>query len=275
MAASFPKAVRFNPYPKQWRLPGDKTPSRQHLPAIKGAARRCIAQALTVGGISPAIDSKIDRLPSEGMLQALNPLRQNYLSFTAYSLKQMVAAGTVSAETAWTLFYGEWDKIEEVEEGNFIGMRKAFVDKARADGNSGVDLQRFEFLARGGEAGLAQYERYQEWAGKLVFDEKSCKDMPEAVKEEYRKALWLEMRLIEGQVGIRGLNNDIGVFMCRNGGGAYYDSYNFEPHRVIEGSIDIYNKGMTEQTGEPIDATIKAEIGHWMFGLLALSYSWV
>jgi hypothetical protein len=257
--------IRISPYPTRWRLPGDKTPSRQQLPAIAGIARKCIAHALTYHEIPPNIDAKIDALPSEEKLEELNPLQRDYLSFTVYNLKHMVAAGTISAETAWTLFFGEWGKVGEVEEGSFAGMRQTFMKNIREDVGDlakEMDLLHFEFYARAGEAGLAQFERFNQWAENLIFDKETCKDMKNAVKDEYRKALWLEMRIIEGSIGLGDLNDDVQEFELSKYSGVYKHK-----KRGIGAVIDVFN-------GWGIDIIIKAEMGHWMFGLFPI-HRWV
>ncbi|MBU0687517.1 MAG: HEAT repeat domain-containing protein [Candidatus Margulisbacteria bacterium] len=293
-ATWLPRSPQFNPYPSRFRLPGERTPARQQLPAIEGNVRRCIAHALTFHEIPQNVDALIDRLPSAKKLLGLNALRRDYLSFTVYSLKQMVAARTISANTAWSLFFGEWKSIEEVEEGNFIGMRRAFmrrtydtlaeemgpgfIDSQRKqhfeNERGEVDLLRFEFLARGGEAGLAQYERYSRWAENLIFFEDSCKDMSAGIREEYRKALWLEMRIIEGQVRINGLNDDIRVLNINDKeNGQYWDDCNY--FRGVCASIDIFKQRFGEQKGGSVDSTIKAEVGHWLFAVFNRKYTWV
>lgn len=275
MASILNRAIARNPYPTNYRLPGDKTLSRQHLPPIEGTVRKCIAHALTFHGIPQAIDRLIDNLPSEERLLKLDPIQRDCLSFTVYSIKQMAAAGTISAETAWSLFYGEWGKICNVARGNFRGERKAFVRRARKfirEDNfpKGLSLQEFEFYARAGEAGLAQYERYHRWAKNLAFDEYACKGMDETLRNEYRKALWLEMRIIEGQVGISGLNEDVGKFILSDIEGGY----DREDGSAVKGSINVYKKSVSEQSGSSLDSTLKAEIGHWMFDPLEAKYGW-
>jgi len=269
----FARAVARNPWPTKWRLPGHRIDTGR---PIEGTARRCIVHALTFHEIPRHIDTLICTLPSEKVLQRKNPIQRDYLSFTVYSLKQMVAAGTISADTAWSLFYGEWGKINNVIKINFKNQRKALIRQVRkliGEDNlpKGLSLQEFEFYARAGRAGLAQYERYGKWAKNIIFDRSTCKDMQKAVKSEYRKALWLEMRIIEGQVGMRGLNDDIGKFILSNTEGTYESIDN----RSIKCSIDIYRKEISEQAGSPIDTTIKAEIGHWMFDLLMFMSGWV
>ena len=242
-------------YPKRWRLPGDQTPSRQHLPAVNGKMKEKIVFDLNFHGVSPRADDWIDRLPEEAELESLNPLRRSYLSFTLYSLKQMMAAGTISAETAQFLFSSEWERIEAVE-GNeaFRGMRVAFNQQLRSligddETSRGMSLLQFEFYARAGVAGLKQFERFSPWAASLIFDE-AAKELTPEQKEEYRKALWLEMRLIEERTGLPGLSKDLARFELSQT--AVHDS------GKIACEIDLANYS-------PIDCHIKAEIGHWQY----------
>ncbi len=191
-----------NIYPTNYRLPGEKSPWRMKLPVIEGTARRNIAHALTWHGIPRGIDSLIESLPQESEITALNPLGRKYLSFTVYSLKQMVAAGTVSPETAWTLFNMEWNGIgkEAICHENFDQRRGDFFNNLQLslnNKNAPVNLTEFEFWARAGKAGLEQLERYEQWAKNLIFVRKGFKQLGDGIKAEYRKALWLEMRLAE------------------------------------------------------------------------------
>jgi hypothetical protein len=263
------RAVVNSPYPKRWKLPGD---NRQRTQArVLSGARAVIVHSLTYHGIPPRIDKLIDDLPSERRLKALPQPRRDYLSFTVYSLKQMVAAGTVSAETAWGLFNWSWNRIGEVSDENFKGMREAFFRETLRHSNPVIsekpDLLRFEFYARAGEAGLAQYERYGEWATKLVFSSTT----PEHLKDEYRKALWLEMRIIEDRMGVSSLNEDVRQFVFDIRG-----EHNSDRNEV-RGSISLFNESACHPLGRAIDATIKSEIGHWLldrFDILKLASNW-
>jgi hypothetical protein len=124
----------------------------------------------------------------------------------------------------------------------------------------GMDLLKFEFWARAGKAGLGQYERFGQFAQNLVFDEKTCREMREVVREEYRKALWLEMRIVEDMVGLKGLNEDVGKFIL--GDGAYYHL----DKRAIEGWV-----AATPWRGkEGVGSTLRAEIIHWLTALVAI-----
>ncbi|MFH1386220.1 MAG: HEAT repeat domain-containing protein [bacterium] len=244
----------------KYRLPGYRG-GPNSLIEVNGVARRNILHALTFHAVSPSrLDYYIEEvLPAEDSLQSLNPLRRAYLSFTVYSIKQMVVAGIVNADTAWSLFYGEWGKIERVEEGTFKGMREAFYRDLhlvrQPDEPPPPDLLQFELLARAGQAGQAEYGRYTVWAQQLTFDTESCKNMSEAVKDEYRKALWLEMRLIESRVGMKKINvRDVDAF----------DFSTSEPRHCgskTTACISLFESFST------VDSIIKAEIGHWMFSL--------
>jgi HEAT repeat protein len=272
MATIFNRPLNLNPYPVKWRLPGHKTNVGTRLEQV---AQRTIVHALTYHEIPPNIDAKIDALPSEESLQALNPLQKDYLSFTVYSLKQMVATGTIAAETAWTLFNAEWGKIRTVKESSFSNMRKAFFNRTLMEltkefgesqvRNNGqglfinsageIDLLAFEFYARAGEEGLAQYEKFSEWSQNLSVYSSTENEMSTAVKSEYRKALWTEMRIIEGQVGINcNINSKVQSFVWQLNNGAYSEG------RIIKGSINAF----AGREGRAIDAIIKAEIGHAM-----------
>ena len=257
-----------NHYPLNFRLPGEKTPGRMKLPAIEGTARRCIVHALTWHGIPRWIDNEIAKLPSEKEILALNPLSRKYLAFSVYSLKQMVAAGTIKPETAWTLFGMEWTgvKQEPIFHKSFVQRRADFFSSLQASldkKEAPPDLLEFEFWARAGKAGLEQFQRYFQWAEKLIFIRKGFRRLGEGIKEEYRKALWLEMRLGEDQLGSRGLNKDIGRMILLKDG-----AYFFKRRRTIGMTISLRSE-------EGLDSTIKAEMGHWLFELLAFKAPWV
>jgi len=259
--------VKLNPYPKKYKLPGYSASAGENLQEIDGSARKSIVHSLTFYEIPWDIDAKIDMLPSSQELDAIDDIQKAYLSFTVYDLKQMVAERTISAETAWSLFYVEWGNIKEVTEDNFKGMREAFymnIEK-RENHNRKLSLLEFEFYAKAGEAGLAKYSRYYKWSERLIFDEGTCIGMSEAVKDEYRKALWLEMRLIEEQVGFSNIYADIGKFIFNVETGEYRSQDN----TAFKGSIDLFSKKkISAQSGWSIDSTIKAEMGHWVFDSL-------
>ena len=242
---------------------------------IGGVVRRNIVHALTYHELPPEIDARIDKLPDEAQLLELRLIQRDYLSFTVYSLKQMVASGTISAETAWNLFDHEWEKAPLVVEGNFKLARAHFFKEAgKSPGNKKSSLLEFEFYARAGKAGLDQSERFQPWATQLDFFEPAADGksrgrfkvelFEEPVKEEYRKAIWLEMRGIEQAVGIRRLNFDVSTF----GYHPYHGSYNYQYNKVVC-AIDLYTD-QEMQLGHSIDAYIRAQIGHWMFGAFML-----
>ncbi|MBN3032631.1 MAG: hypothetical protein JW873_00870 [Candidatus Saganbacteria bacterium] len=234
------------------------------MPQIEGLVRRNIVHALTFHEIPPQIDKKLAQLPPEDQLLNLNGGQKAYLSFTVYSLKQMVAVGTISAETAWTLFDQEFRKTATINEINFQrGREELFRQVKSIRGEGQMSLLEFEFCARAGRAGLDQYQGFQLWASSLRF----LNLLDEPLKDEYRKALWLEMRLIERRVGIRSLNSDITDFGCLSGRGDYSDY-----EKIVLCAIDLYDTAGNSVT-MPIDSFIKAEIGHWMFGPLGLSYN--
>ncbi|MBN2057684.1 MAG: hypothetical protein JW782_02690 [Candidatus Saganbacteria bacterium] len=261
-------------WPTYYRLPGDKTPSRAHLPAIKGVARSSIVHALTFHALPFQVDRVIDGLPATEQLDSLPELGKQYLSFSVYALKQMVAAGAISANTAWNIFSHDLVRASLVDEGNYSETRRDFLREAfnlsvRGDGLADISdngLLLFEFLARAGQAGLAQFNKFSDWSQQLVFDEETCRDLSEPVRDEYRKALWLEMRLIERQIGLPAFNADLEKFSLGSPGGLYKDN-------SITGSVDIfkvYDLNYNAEAGLPVDSIIKAEIGHWMFGRLGL-----
>jgi len=271
-AISFP-SNNFNPYPNKYLLPGDTTcrfdeeaEECQGKAALKGS-QASIVHALTYHGLPPNIDYLIDTLPSNEEITSLSSTQKDFLSFTVYSLKQMVAAGTVSAETAWSLFYWQLNSIERVEEDNYSGMRHAFMQevymRTAAEGREAVsktpDLLLFEFYARAGEAGIAQFERYESWAeGLTSYTE------PEGLKEDYAKALWLGMRITEGQYGYGAMNRDITQFdiSCYNEG-----RYFSREEVIVWAGVDLeYNNS----TASPIDFTMLGEMGHWMFDFAVL-----
>ncbi|MFH1826400.1 MAG: hypothetical protein ABH823_03830 [bacterium] len=291
----FGRQMAFNKYPTRWRLPGHQTEKGQQ---IRGIARNCIVHALTYHELPSNIDSKISKvLPRERDLDALNAVRRDYLSFTVYSIKQMVAAGTISADTAWSLFEGEWGEVNKVTRNSYEVMRRVFWQKTLHglgeefgakklgelqekyfdDGRGEVDLLRFEFLARAGEAGLAQYERFAGWADAFQFDPVSCQKKSEPIRKEYRKAFWLEMAMIEHEHGVQGMNDDLGAFIFDLNEGEYYsfDENNEFGVPTIRGSIDIFRRRKSKQVGGAVDSTIKAEIAHCFFDTLHSGHAWV
>jgi len=275
---------RSGPFPNRYRLPGERIPERLHIAKLKGVVTRCITFELTYHGIPRDIDRLIERIPSEAMLAALKPMKNEYMSFTLYSLSHMLAAGTLSPEVAWTINNGELRKLikddNDITSKDYKGMRVAFLDQiiravSREVGKDeftklqskylsakegGLDLLKFEFWARAGKTGLDQYERFGQFTQNLVFDKKTCKEMREVVREEYRKALWLEMRIVEDMVGLKGLNEDVGKFIL--GDGAYYHLDN----RAIEGWV-----AATPWRGkEGVGSTLRSEIMHWLTALIAI-----
>ncbi len=264
----FNRAIQLNPYPVKWRLPGHNTDVGT---TIDGVARRGIVHALTFHEIPRGIDKLIDKkLPKEKELQALTQLQKDYLSFTVYSIKQMVAVGTISAETAWTLFNAEWGRAQQVEDSNFAGMRQGFwqgtynsLSREFGDMDE-ADLLRFEFLARAGKAGLAQYERYKEWTFNMVDGG--------VLREEYRKGVWLEKKMLEEKLGLSGLTKDIEAFELNREAGSF--KYNQDGWSVVEGSVDLFGKETSAQSGDAIDSCLKAEVGHWIFGFHRFNSRW-
>jgi hypothetical protein len=260
-------------FPTRYHLPGYR--GEADLQSVYGAGRRNILHALTFHAVPRNLDDLVENcLPPEEELSVLNPLRRAYVSFTVYSLKQMVAAGTIGPETAWSLFHGEWGRIGQVESGNFRGMRDAFYRDSHSRVQAGQplpDLRQFEFLARAGAAGLAKYERYAAWAQRLVFNTKDWPGMPEAVKEEYRRALWLEMRLIEDRVGCGIVKQAIEYFDYSRDDAQYHPAFN-----GITAGVDFPRSWFDHQHVNDIDGNIKikSEIGHWLFDGFCLSNNW-
>jgi hypothetical protein len=264
-------AIQFQPrklYPQICRLPGEKTPARLHLPEVGGTARRVITQGITWSGVTERTESEIASLAEERQIMGQNPLSRKYLAFTVYTIKQMTATGTISPEIAWTLFNMEWNGIqnEPICHENFIQRRADFFSSLKLTVNNKkapVDLLEFEFWARAGEAGQKQFQKYYKWAEKLIFVRRGFKQQGEGIQEEYRKALWLEMRMAEDQIGIRGLNKDLGRMILLKEG-----AYFFKKKRTIGTTISLRSK-------EGIDTTIKAEMGHWLLELLAFPAPWI
>ena len=249
--------------PHRWRLPGDMTDKKGRW-EIQGKARRSIAHALTYHGIPGRIDKFLHKLPSERSLKRLSSTKKAYLSFTVYSLKQMVAAGTVSPATAWGLFFREMEKIPNLDEIYVAEQKDAFFYNLQRDGlfdgqQKRMGLLQFEFFARAGEEGLRQFERFEEWSTELVFCGKEYLKLHPGIMLEYAKALWLEMRDIEGRSGITGLNLDVKKFTLQRKA-----EYNPGERNVL-GNVDLFNRLRSAQSGESIDSTMLAEIGHWHF----------
>ncbi|OGC06876.1 hypothetical protein A2526_05660 [candidate division WOR-1 bacterium RIFOXYD2_FULL_36_8] len=264
------KGSKYGSFPVRWKFPGDKTPSRQHLPEITGDARKTITHSLCYYGFPQNIDKKIDKLPSQEELNNLTSLGQHYISFTVYILKQMLAVGAIKPETAWMLFNWDFNNIQNqgVNKNNFEYMRNCFMLKVRSfvqesDLTQGKALVMFEFWARAGSAGLEKYEEYPQFKKELEFNPKEIEDSQ--LEEEYKKALWLEMRLMEDQVGIKGLNEELSIF--EDGYGNDYGEYNPEKNKITA-TINMFNRRKIIYEPKSIDSTIKAEIGHWMFRFL-------
>jgi hypothetical protein len=260
--------TRINNYPQTFRLVGDRTPSRLHLPLPQGTFNRAFLHAINWTGVVQDIDLRRAELPPEEKVMAQNPLTRKYLSFTIYNLLQMTTAGTISPEIAWTLFNMEWNGIkrEPVCHESFAQRRAEFFSNLQAGlslPKAPTDLLAFEFWARAGQAGLKQIERYFPWAGDMLFVRKNFRQLGEGIKDEYRKALWLEMRILEDQLGLGGLNKDIGRMILLKDG-----AYFFKKRRTIGLVISL-------KSPEPIESTIKAEMGHWMFELLSFREAWV
>lgn len=248
-----------NNYPDRYCLPGDRNCS---LSPVGGGVRQNIVHALTFYEIPPDVDYLIETLPTETELLALNPIQRDYLSFLVYTLKQMVAAGSISAEAAWTIFYGEWDNIGFVDEYNFAWHREELILSAESYYEGcccdWMPLLELEFCLRAGEVGLDQFERYSCWVASLVFDEDSTSDMPKVVRDEYRKALWLGMRTLEDQYELGRLNDDLGTFVFNDAKGFYHPSFN-----GLEGAVNVFEYSVSDQFGNSIDSTMLAELGHW------------
>jgi HEAT repeat protein len=284
----FNRKVALNPYPARWQLPGDLTPAHQKLHPINGKVQRSIVHALTYHEIPPAVDHFINQLPPEERLLSLDHTRRDYLSFTVLSLSEMVAVGTISAQTAWSLFYWQWGLIDKVTKDNFDTLRSDFWLRTYSDirdeiggaqmaglrtsffdnGCGGVDLLRFEFLARAGWAGLRRFEHYSSWRDKVVFSENGYRNwqMGAAVVDEYKKAAWLKMRQTEARVGIEGLNEEIRAIQLNTQGGFYLALEN-----AAVFTVDLFNQFASGILG----SSLTSEFGHWVFSSLAFHHSWV
>ncbi|MFH1542832.1 MAG: hypothetical protein ABIE84_07090 [bacterium] len=287
----FNRAIARNPYPARFRSPGNKTASLEHLTPIRGV-QASIVHALTWHEMPSEIDDKISQLLGIQNLGDHSQIQKDYLSFTVYSLKQMIGAGTISADTAWTLFFEEYEHLAVVVEDTFVGMRRAFlgrtlellehefgasrlealVNENCRNKEGFFDVRQFEFLLRAGEAGLAQYERYQKWSEAFTFNEEFGENVSEPLREEYKKALWLEMRTIESQLGQPSFNLDVEQFTLHRSVGRYVAG----SKKGVVGSVDLFQSSWSKQSGGSIDSTIKAEIGHWYFDLFCLPQNeWV
>lgn len=241
---SFEGFEKKDPYSTKYRLPGEKTPSARERKEVTGPVRKAIVQALTFHGISPHLDQFIEKLPPESVLWKLSKIQKSYLSFTVYILKQMVATGTISPKQAWILFYWQLKKIPQVNEGNYSYTRKIFWQNLRNIvkkdlPKKNMSLLEFEFYARAGKAGFAHFESFQKWSKDFKFyteiettEEKKkggwtirshsttegpCENLSEAEMDEYKKTLWLEMRILEDQYGVNGLQKEIDSFQCNQG----------------------------------------------------------
>lgn len=322
------RATQRGLYPNFVSLPGDL---RGTLPSILGTVRRNIAFDLCWHELLPAkgaplyrpsnrnfqqIDFVLERLPSEERLQGLNDVERDYLSYTVYGLKQMLASKAINANDAWDLFYSEWDKLDQgkITEESFDNVRESFLqdvfvreikstnaflyrlfidlscsqtftpelgelrdclETALSGASlrevsipSGKSLLLFELCLRAGvKVGLSQYEEYAEWSNSLEFQGERCSDMNEARRDERRKALWIEMRLIEERTGLSNFNSDVKFFVdSKKGqfvGGTDFFALN-HPNKVVA-TVNLF-----EWEG-PIDAILRAEIGHWLFAAFRLS----
>jgi hypothetical protein len=171
----------------------------------------------------------------------------------------MMASAAISAETAQFLFSNQWEQLENVTDNDsFQGMRLAFNQQVRSiigedENTHGLSLLQFEFYARAGVDGLNQFERFQTWSQALVIDNADAQISP-TLKDEYRKALWLEMRICEARTGLTGFSNDIKRFSVN--AEAIHDN------GIINCEIDLARNRL-------IDRDIKAEIGHWQYEPIA------
>lgn len=278
-------------YPLRYALPGDKRYSERNLAQLSGP-RAVIAHALTFHGLPAAIDDRIDRLPLDSELQELGPYQKCYISFLAYSLKQMVAAGTVRPEAAWDLFFRQWPEIKEsgqttMSDTDIICMREdllcGILENKRQDvtailiqeGNiSSNGLAKIEFIARAGKAGLSRFDSFSKWIQDFYFQGSGASMLPVSVRHEYRKALWLEMRILEAQLGCRIPKYDVAGFELSDDGYFHPKGDDGENSR-IQGSVDVFKKTTGSQNGRPVDSVIKAEIGHWMFEHYTCRGGWV
>jgi len=264
--------IRIAP-PRKWLLPGDLTPKGNRM-EIHGTARRAIAHALTYHGIPKNIDRCLNRLPSDIKLKMLSTPKKDYLAFLVYSLKQMVSVGTIRPETAWSLFYGEWENIHRLDE-EYIGPHtQAFYYRLQYDLEvpshvRRMDLLEFEFWARAGEAGLERLHEFDGWSKSVTFRRTRKHPMCDGIRQEYLKALWLEMRDIESRSGLGPVNENVSKFVF-NRSGWFRGGEN-----AVLASIELFNGVKGAQTGEAIDSTIKAEIGHWHLDPLDMYVDWI
>src|SRR3989339_11103 len=242
-------------FPKRWALPGFTQP-QPSAQALNGC-RANIVHALTYYGLPPQIDEKIEQLPPGTVLRNLGPAKQEFLSFSVYSLKQMTAGRTISPQTAWSLFNLSYHQLPSVTSDSFAVCQEAFIRQAAEAAGltvNGPDLLEIEFWLRAGEDGLSQFEQFHQWSEQLVM-----KRVPDHLKDSYRKALWLEMRIIEAQAGLGKMNDDIKVFTLSDEG-QYFGSTN-----EVRSAITLFNPAISSQFADAIDSSIKAEVGHWYF----------
>lgn len=265
LAIHKPKTITRGPqiWPVKYRIPGDLTRLDGRID-ISGPIRRTIIHDLFFHQIPNESDKIIDKLPPEESFQQLNPIQQHFLSFTLYSLKQMISAFTIDSTFGYALFFDVLEHIKKVTEQNLGNFRRSLVQKVRdniqeTDLTKDKSLLEFEFWARTDT--VLEIDKFNSWAQNLIFEQ----EMPYIIKEEYGKALWIEMRKIEKYYGSKSLNLDIRYFSLdlNNEGGRYVRGIN-----ALSGEINLFKHVLFPESGGPIDAALRAEIGHWYFSSL-------
>lgn len=252
----------------EYRLPGDLRAG--DLKEISGIGRRTIVHALTFHEVPSNLTDLIENyLPQERELEKLKsePIKRAYINFTVYSLMRMTASNTITSNSAWQLFHQEWINVGHITKDNFAQMRGSFYRDVQKLPGLRVFSEplKFEFWAREGDSGLAKFDGYSNWSEKFVFDEESCSGKAEPEKEEYRKAIWLDMRAKEGQLGISGLKKDLSGFVCVNDGvddGAFYNPST----NSLRATIDIFYTYWKGKDGTVISLSLHQELGHWFTG---------
>lgn len=263
-----------------YRLPFDHSPLENRRD-IKHPVLKTIVADLTFYGTPANIHQLINNIiPYASWLDTLPQANKDYISFTVYRIKQMLSANIIRPETAWTLLHWDWSRMSEnaISTDDWVTMRLAFMQEVRntigdTELTRGLSLSQFDFYARTGEAEKAQgyhYDQYKKFAQSLIFEDRTMLHTHEAIREEYRQALWLEMEWVKKQTGLEQINLYPRVFQLS------YDraAFNAETLTII-GSIDIFRKAILNQAGYSVDSNFKAEIGHWLFDIFDLSYNWV
>lgn len=255
--------------PQRYRLPGNIN-ANPSLRRLAGPLQESIAGHLCYYGIPRNIDANLERLQQTHLPKPDDLVASRNLSLFVYGIKQMMHARTIVPDQAWSLFFSGPDSSGSFSDERFLEVKNGFLGDLRNEktansaflqdiaaarlSDNADDSTLFEFWARTGAAGLSRYAAYAGWREALqvstasIKDPEEISDLSEAHADEYAKALWLEMRLIEHAFGYR-TGADKNIFVI--------SGLNCNSLRSLYADIDLRGR---------LDFVLKAEIGHWMMG---------